>query len=209
MAALLLMSGCTVHQSIGHNFGAYLGEPDGAEFAGTGYLCKGNNAAYMYVYRPATEWSMDEIEAPSFNVNGERLFNIKGGGYTWYELQPGEYDLVIRRGLFGFEGIEWFEIHRISELSFSAEPGRVYYWRYSEIDPAPISPDPEIMPLGDGPLQLVSANLAYKEMSHTHMLDDGMQKLTALAIESDEQLQQVFDGQLQQGEDDSSWWWPF
>ncbi len=209
LAALLLVSGCTVHQSIGHNFGAYLSEPDGAEFVGTGHMCKRGQSAFMYIYRPPSQWAMDEIEAPSFNVNGERLFNIKGGGYTWYELEPGEYDLVIRRGLFGFEGIESFEIHRLSEISFSAQAGQIYYWRYSEIDPAPITPDLERTPLGDGPLQLVAPNLAFKEMSQTRMLDDGMQKLSALQLESDPELEQVFEGQVDESEEEGSWWWPF
>ena len=83
-------------------FGSYpkwLFGPDGHEYKPVGYRWDYERNALLYVYRPATRWSMDEVEAPSFNVNGKRLFNIKGGSYTWYELEPGQYDFLVRRGI--------------------------------------------------------------------------------------------------------------
>ncbi|KZZ48091.1 hypothetical protein A3759_05215 [Thalassolituus sp. HI0120] len=139
---------------------------------------------------------MDELETPSFNVNGERLFNIKGGGYTWYEMEPGSYDIVVRRGIFGLEGIEWFEIKRIAEIAFEAKAGKVYYLRYSEIDPPVIDPDLDEIPLGDGPLQLVAPSRALAELGDVQMIHRGRGLLAALEVETSEDLQNVFDASL-------------
>ncbi|MCH2040834.1 MAG: DUF2846 domain-containing protein [Saccharospirillaceae bacterium] len=194
--ALLALSGCTIHQSIGDNFGSYVAAPDGQNFKPVSYRWDYENTALLYVYRPATEWSMDELETPSFNVNGERLFNIKGGGYTWYEMEPGSYDIVVRRGIFGLEGIEWFEIKRIAEIAFEAKAGKVYYLRYSEIDPPVIDPDLDEIPLGDGPLQLVAPSRALAELGDVQMIHRGRGLLAALEVETSEDLQNVFDASL-------------
>lgn len=183
IALAMTQASCTIHHSIGDNFGSYLASPGGQSFKPVGYRWDYTNTALMYVYRPATEWSMDEIETPSFNVNGERQFNIKGGGYTWYELKPGAHDIVIRRGLFGLEGVDWFEIKRIAEITLNAEAGKVYYFRYSEIDPPEINPDLEDNPLGDGPLQLVSPSRALAELADTKMIHRGRGLLAAKKIE--------------------------
>lgn len=179
LVAAVMLSSCTIHHSIGDNFGSYLASPGGQEFKPVGYRWDYENTALLYVYRPASEWSMDEIETPSFNVNGDRLFNIKGGGYTWYELKPGSYDVVIRRGVFGFEGIGSFAIKRIAEITLQASVGKVYYFRYSEIDPPEIDPDLEDNPVGDGPLQLVAPSRALAELPKTRMIHRGRGLLAA------------------------------
>lgn len=180
-ASLLLgLSGCTIHQSIGDNFGSYVAEPDGQNFRPVGSRWDYENTALLYVYRPATEWSMDELETPSFNVNGERLFNIKGGSYTWYELKPGTHDIIIRRGLFGLEGIDNIVLKKISQIELDATPGSVYYLRYSEIDPPVVDPTANQDPQGDGPLQLVAPSLALAELPVTKMLHRGRKLVDAL-----------------------------
>jgi len=224
LLAMAVLNGCTVHQSIGDNFGSYVSSPDGQEFKPVGYRWDYENTALLYVYRPASEWSMDELESPSFNVNGERLFNIKGGGYTWYEMEPGEHNIVIRRGIFGFEGIEWFEIKRVAEIDLDAKAGKVYYLRYSEIDPPVIDPDLEEIPLGDGPLQLVAPSRALAELNVTQMIHHGRGLVAAQEVVADDDLQKVFeadmDGQDAQPADSGAGikarprtkeeeWWPF
>jgi len=119
-------------------------------------------------------------------------------------MKPGSYDIVIRRGIFGMEGIEWFEIKRISELAFEAKAGKVYYFRYSEIDPPVIDPDLEETPLGDGPLQLVAPSRALAEMKETQMIHRGRGLLAAKPIEVDEDLETVFDASLEQSGDGSA-----
>lgn len=198
--ALLALSGCTVHQSIGDNYGSYVAAPDGQDFKPVGYRWDYEHTALLYVYRPATEWSMDELETPSFNVNGERLFNIKGGGYTWYEMEPGSYDILVRRGIFGLEGVGSFEIKRIAEIAFEAKAGKVYYFRYSEIDPPVIDPDLEEIPLGDGPLQLVAPSRALAELKEVQMIHHGRGLLASLEVKPNEDLQSVFDASFEDEE---------
>lgn len=200
LMGLSVLTGCTVHHSFGDHFGAYVAPAEEQPFKTVGYRWDYQNTALLYVYRPATEWSMDELETPSFNVNGERLFNIKGGSYTWYEMEPGSYDIVMRRGIFGFEGIGWFEIKRLAEIYLQAEAGKVYYLRYSEIDPPVIDPDLEDIPLGDGPLQLVAPSRALAELENTQMIHHGRGLLAAQETQVDESLQQVFDAGLNQEE---------
>lgn len=174
---LAVLQGCTIHHSIGDNFGSFVSGPDGQAFKPVGPRWDYQNTALLYVYRPATEWSMDELETPSFNVDGERLFNLKGGAYTWYELEPGRYSVVMRRGLLGLEGIGDLVIKTLSRLELEAQPGKVYYLRYSEIDPPKIIPDQDVNPLGDGPLQMVSPTLALTELPVTKMLHRGRGRL--------------------------------
>lgn len=185
---LTLMAGCTVHQSVGDNIGSYISAPDGQAFKPVGYRWDYDNTALLYVYRPATEWSMDELGTPSFNVNGKRLFNLKGGGYTWYELHQGEYEIVIRRGLFGMEGVNAFEIKRHAPLFLNVQAGQMYFLRYSEIDPPRISPGLTVNPLGDGPLQLVDSELALSELAETRQLQKGRALLTPIDWQDETQL---------------------
>lgn len=219
----LLLGGCTIHQSIGDSFGSYVSEPDGQPFKAVGYRWDYENTALIYVYRPATQWSMDELETPSFNVNDERLFNIKGGGYTWYEMEPGEYDVIIRRGLLGLEGIGDFVIKRVAQLRLDVKPGKVYYLRYSEIDPPTVEPDLEDIPLGDGPLQLVAPSIALAELPVTKMIHHGRDRLKPRPVAEDEMAEQVFGGSADADSEEVSdesgakakprtkaeEWWPF
>jgi len=224
LAATLLFSGCTVYQSIGDSFGSYVSEPDGQLFKPVGEHWDYKHTALLYVYRPASEWSMDELESPSFNLADERLFNVKGGGYTWYELEPGAYNIAMRRGLLGLEGIKnVFVLKEIARLELQAKAGQVYYLRYSEIDP-PVVAEGQV-PLGDGPLQLVTAELALNELSVTHMIDHGGERLqpvsgqlsaasvgndslpSAGATQSSEQSRSEKKGSS--AETKEADWWPF
>lgn len=192
---LLGLSGCTVHQSIGDSFGSYVAEPDGQAFRPVGYRWDYEHTALVYVYRPATQWSMDELETPSFNVDGERLFNIKGGGYTWYEMEPGSYNLVLRRGLLGLEGFGDYNIRTVAKLKMDVSAGNVYYLRYSEIDPPKVDPTSSFTPLGDGPLQLVAPDLALTELSTMRMIHHGRGRLSPVPepVENDT-AEQMYDG---------------
>ena len=217
---LALLQGCTIHHSIGDNFGSFVSEPDGQAFKPVGPRWDYENTALLYVYRPATQWSMDELETPSFNVNDERLFNLKGGAYTWYEMEPGQYNVVMRRGLMGLEGVGSLVIKTLARLQLDVQAGKVYYLRYSEIDPPKIKPDLETNPVGDGPLQMVAPSMALSELPVTRLLHRGRDRLKPLPKPEDKALQQVFDGQLEAGEAPSDGararpktkeedWWPF
>ncbi|MAS24569.1 MAG: hypothetical protein CMI08_09815 [Oceanospirillaceae bacterium] len=224
LSAFLFLPGCTVYQSIGDSFGSYVSEPDGQAFKPVGYRWDYEHTALMYVYRPASEWSMDELESPSFNVDDERLFNVKGGGYTWYELEPGSYNIAMRRGLLGLEGIKnVFVLKEIARLELQAQAGKIYYLRYSEIDPPVLQSQGQsgVTPLGDGPLQLVDPGLALNELPVTKMIHHGRGRLqpqadntsaSASVDASAEQMQTGGQGTEAPAGIDSTkdkGWWPF
>lgn len=213
-----MLSGCTIHQSIGDNLGSAASKPKGQSFTEVGPRWNHENTALLYVYRPATQWSMDEFESPSFNVNNKRIFNIKGGSYTWYEMKPGNYDVVMRRGIMGFEGINTLVIKTIAELGLDVEAGNVYYLRYSEIDPPESTPQQNEALQGDGPLQLVDKDIALAELASTKMLHHSRGLLSPKSTEKDKDLERVFEGNLEgSGNDAPSTktktkeedWWPF
>lgn len=222
MAALTLIGGCTIHQSIGDNFGSAVREPHGQEYKPVGPQWDFERTALLYVYRPATTWSMDEFESPSFNVNGKRLFNLKGGGYTWYELKPGQYDIVMRRGLFGFEGINDLVISKIASLELEVKTGQTYYLRYSEVEPPKADNESTTPVLGDGPLQLVPEPLALAELPLTRRLAKGEKLLNSRVVPEDTDLERVFDGNIEESgkaspssqpapinDNSKEGWWPF
>lgn len=218
---LVTLTGCLqIYQSIGHNFGAYISEPSGQEYQQVANRWDYENKALLYVYRPNSQWAADEIEAPTFYMDDERVFNIKANGYTWFELEPGEYEIVMRRPLFGLEGIATesfeFDLKRIAEVNLSVEADKVYFLRYSEIDP----PDEAFqkldkdIPLGDGPLMLVSKDLAHQEMPKTRMLAEGGRVIESQGPLSEDELEEVFDSRVidldaeaQEDENTMQWWW--
>lgn len=194
-AAAAVVVGCSsLHITTFDNFGSYpkwLFSPKGQYYKSVGYRWDYEKHALLYVYRPATEWSMDEVEAPSLNVNGERLFNFKGGGYTWYEMEPGMYDFVVRRGIFGFEGIGDLVFRKYSDFDLNVEAGKVYYLRYSEVDPQNMMITEDGSMGGDGPLQLVGHDLAVREMNKTKLIHHGRELIAASDRENEESEEQV------------------
>ena len=218
---LINTSGCLhIYQSLGHNFGAYIATVSGKEYSQVGNRWDYENKALLYVYRPNSQWAADEVEAPSFYLEDERVFNIRANGYTWFELEPGEYEVVMRRPLMGLEGIATesfeFDLSRIAQMNLSVEADKVYFLRYSEIDPPELEHQTlkEDMPLGDGPLMLVSTDLAHSELAATRMLPEGGRFIKSKADLSEDELEEVFDSRVidlskEEPEDTNTmkWWW--
>ncbi|MGK0445202.1 MAG: hypothetical protein ACJA1U_002142 [Bermanella sp.] len=218
---LISTSGCLhIYQSLGHNFGAYIATVSGKEYSQVGNRWDYENKALLYVYRPDSEWASDEIEAPSFYLDDERIFNIRANGYTWFELEPGEYEVVMRRPLMGLEGIATdsfeFDLKRIAQMNLAVEADNVYFLRYSEIDPPELEHQTlkEDMPLGDGPLMLVSTDLAHNELVVTRMLPEGGRFIKSQGPLTEDELEEVFDSRVidlsEEEQEDSNtmkWWW--
>ena len=218
---LVCASGCLhIYQSLGHNFGAYIATVSGKEYSQVGNRWDYENKALLYVYRPNSQWAADEVEAPSFYLENERVFNIRANGYTWFELEPGEYEVVMRRPLMGLEGIATesfeFDLSRIAQMNLSVEADKVYFLRYSEIDPPELEHQTlkEDMPLGDGPLMLVSTDLAHSELAATRMLPEGGRFIKSKSDLSEDELEEVFDSRVidlskEEPEDTNTmkWWW--
>lgn len=197
-------------QSIGHDVGAYIDDVDGKAFEQVANRWDYQNKALLYIYRPHSQWSADEVESPSFYINEERVFNIIDNGYTWIEMEPGAYEIIMRRPLFGFEGAFGIDIRRIADMMVGVEAGKVYYLRYSEVLPVPvIEGDDESLELavqGDGPLQMVTTKVAKSEIVNTYLMDEGQRTLSLPEQEPDE-LEDIFSGGAEKEE--KSWWWPF
>lgn len=82
--------------------------------------------AMVYVYRPSTSWEDQELQAPSFFVDGVKVFGVKSGSYTWLELHAGTFQFYAKRPL------SIFFIKKVFDTQITIEGGRNYYFRYSE-----------------------------------------------------------------------------
>jgi hypothetical protein len=69
LLSVFILPSCTIYQSIGHNFGSFVSAPNGQDFQPVGYRWDYEHTALVYVYRPASTWANDELEAPSFYLN--------------------------------------------------------------------------------------------------------------------------------------------
>ena len=205
LLSVFILPSCTIYQSIGHNFGSFVSAPNGQDFQPVGYRWDYEHTALVYVYRPASTWANDELEAPSFYLNDERLFNIRGNGYTWYELKPGNHLVKIRRPLMGLEGIEVnnvvdFTLKMVTELELNAKAGQVYYLRYSEIDKdAAKFAD---MTFHDNPLQVVTPEVALTEIQQTNMLNEGRGLIETMPAVDKTKLAQTERAEKEDSEED-------
>ncbi len=218
---LISSSGCLhIYQSLGHNFGAYVATVSGQEYQQVANRWDYQNKALLYIYRPNSQWAADEIEAPSFYLDDERIFNMRANGYTWFELEPGQYEVIMRRPLMGLEGIKLdgfeFDLSRIAQLNLSVEADKVYFLRYSEIDPPGMEDQTVIddVPMGDGPLILVATEYAQNEMQVTRMLPEGGRYIKSKGPLTEDELEGVFDSRVvnldeEEAEDANTmkWWW--
>jgi hypothetical protein len=220
-SVLVTTSGCLhIYQSLGHNVGAYISTVSGKEYSQVANRWDYESKALLYVYRPNSQWGADEIEAPSFYLDDERIFNIRANGYTWFELEPGEYQVVMRRPLMGLEGLSTdsfsFDLKRIAEMNLAVEANNVYFLRYSEIEPP--EPGQQIiendLPIASGPLSLVATELAQNELKATRMLPEGGHFIKSKVLLSEDQLEEVFDSRVvdledieESEENTMKWWW--
>ena len=148
--------------------GTWLREPRGPLFEPMDTLDPRN--AMVYVYRPSTSWEDQELQAPSFFVDGRKVFGLKSGSYTWLELHAGTFQFYAKRPL------SILFIKKIFELELKAAGGRTYYLRYSEdapfdyrdhgLDPAQF--------MQDGYLQEVPESVALEEIAALRMDHPGL-----------------------------------
>lgn len=190
------LSGCSFYHSEFDGMGSFVDAPNGGDFKEK-VIPRGK--ALLYVYRPKTQWSMDEAEAPSFYMNDERIFGIKGGAYTYYYLKSGNYDIVLRRPLMGLEGMGSLNWHKMSEFSLKVQKGQTYYFRYSELDKVKLDAKSGVLPEGDGPIKRVSRRVALIEMKKTQLLHRNGETIDPKPPEKKKAPE----------EEESSSWWPF
>ena len=178
LSVLLVMSGCTVYQSVGKSVGSFLHPVSGPDFVHIDNDSWDRRTALLYFYRTDSQWAADEIEAPSVYIDDKHYFNIRNDSYTWLEVSPGERRITMRRPLLGLEGLNSFSLSLIADATLKVEPGRIYYLRYNELsEPAQRHPDldPDD-PLAQGDLQLVTRDYAMQaeEIVSTRFLNSDL-----------------------------------
>ena len=162
LAVLLsaLLSGCSTP-------GAFFGATEGAAFRE--HVLSDEDHALVYLYRPQSDWADQELEAPALFLNNQLIGSLPSNGYLVLEFDIASYQLEMRRPLFGthwtFFADGPLDFTLISSFALDAEAGGIYYLRYDELNPPPVS-DPAVNQ-GDGPLQLVSRDVAATEIGAT------------------------------------------
>ena len=148
--------------------GAFFGAVDGPAFVA--HPSADASHATVYLYRPRSQWADEELEAPGIFLNNELIGSLPSNGYLAFEFETGSYKLEMRRPL---AGSFWtlfadgpMDFTRIASFMLEARAGSVYYLRYDELNPPPKSEHPAGE--GDGPLQLVAADLGAAEIGATH-----------------------------------------
>ncbi|HLV77587.1 MAG TPA: DUF2846 domain-containing protein [Marinobacter sp.] len=162
LLCVLMLSGCTIYQSIGKSLGAFLHPVSGPDFVHIDNDQWDQSNALLYFYRTHSQWAADEIESPSVYIDDQHYFNFRNNSFTWLEVKPGERHIAMRRPLLGLEGLGSFSLSLIADATLEVEPGRVYYLRYNELT-EPAEPNPELdpeHPLATGDLQLVTRDYA-------------------------------------------------
>lgn len=176
LLTLLLLSGCTVYQSIGKDGGAFMRSVTGDTFSPVpGYQWNSKEQALVYFYRPKSDWADQEVMAPSFYVDDNHYFNLRSNGYTWLIVLPGQREFDVRRPFSGVEGVDG-PIHlifdHILDAELTLEAGETYYIRYSEVDDPESTPDQleDDHPLASGAARLVDEETALPELRETRFL---------------------------------------
>jgi hypothetical protein len=230
VACFLVLSGCTVYQSIGKSVGGFLHPVSGHDFVHIDTDQWDQSNALLYFYRTHSQWAADEIESPSVYIDDKHYFNIRNNSYTWLEVKPGERHIAMRRPLLGLEGLNSFSLSLIADATLRVEPGKIYYLRYNELtEPERRHPDlaPD-HPLASGDLQLVTRDYAMQSdqivstlflnsdllapnhagASIVEVNEDMDYKKRKAALEEERALE--VEQLKQQGKYESaSWYWPF
>jgi Protein of unknown function (DUF2846) len=173
----------SIYWSTGRNLGSfYFPNTNGRKFeALESYEWNSEENGLIYVYRPNSQWAMEELEAPSYYVNDELVFNLRSGSFTVLELPAGSYDFAARKSfipLIGFEAFDdklmmAFDLNLLIDIGLEVDAGSVHYFRHSEVTlpkrlHSSLEPDDE---MATGDVQLVDEELALEEIIHTRYLN--------------------------------------
>lgn len=150
--------------------GAFFGAVKGEAFVP--HVLSDENHALVYLYRPRNDWADQELEAPGLFLDNQLIGSLPSNGYLVLEFDAASYKLEMRRPLVGSF---WtlladgpFDFTLIASFTLDAAVGATYYLRYDEDGPPPMGGVLEGG--GDGPLQLVSAELAQAELGATRQV---------------------------------------
>lgn len=173
----------SIYWSTGRNFGSfYFPNETGAPFQELKETEWNKDAnGLIYFYRPYSQWADEELEAPSYYLNDELVFNLRSGSWTVVELPAGSYDFAVRKSflpLLGFEAFDdktimAFDMNLQADVGLEIDPGSIFYIRHSEVS-LPKTLHPDLAPddeMASADVQLVARELAMEEMPHTRYLE--------------------------------------
>lgn len=173
----------SIYWSTGRNLGSfYFPNTNGRKFEPLqSHEWNSEANGLIYVYRPNSQWAMEELEAPSYYINDELIFNLRSGSYTVIELPAGSYDFTARKSfipLIGFEAFDdklmmAFDLNLLIDVGLEIDPGAIFYVRHSEVS-LPKRLHPDIQPddeMATADVQLVDEELALEEMAETRYLN--------------------------------------
>lgn len=173
----------SIYWSTGRNLGSYyLPNTDGAlyhELAEDEW--KKDTHGLVIFYRPDSQWASEELEAPSYYINDELVFNLRAGSYTYVELPAGSYDFTVRKSLLpliGFEALDdklmvAIDLNLQADMGLEIDPGDIFYIRHSEVS-LPSRLHPELDPedeMATADVQLVDREMAMTEIGETRYLN--------------------------------------
>ncbi len=172
----------SIYWSTSRNLGSYyVPNTDGQLFKElTDHERKAEEYALVYFFRPDSQWASEELEAPTYYINDQIVFNLRAGSYTYVLLPAGTYDFAVRKSmlpLLGFEAFDdklmmAFDLNLQADFGLNLKPGDVYYVRHSEISfPSKLhsSLDPEDE-MAKADVQLVERDVAMEEIHKTRYL---------------------------------------
>lgn len=168
LAVVSILSGCGMSVGLPRTNGAFIDAVKGRTFEPMDTLDPRN--AMVYIYRPASAWGYEEVQAPTLFIDGYQIFGLKSGAWSWIELHGGRYELTARRPL----GILF--VKTIFRAPLEIEGGKTYYLRYSETRPLVLEElvaNPEEL-IQDGPLQQVPESIALRELKHLRLDEAGI-----------------------------------
>ena len=170
----------SMYWSTGRNLGSYyLPNTDGDTFKEVENWDKEQDVL-VYFYRPNSQWASEEIDAPSYYINDELIFNLRAGSYAYVVLPAGSYDFAVRKSLIpllGFEAFDdklmmAFDLNLQLEVGMDLDPGSVTYIRHSEVSLPAVrySKLAEDDPMATADVQLVDKDVAMSELPKTRLL---------------------------------------
>ncbi len=125
------------------------------------------DAAMVYFYRMDSRWNRQEVIAPNFFLNGERIPSLRSNHYYWMELPAGTYRLTTSRPLTVFH----FQKPKVAD--FTVEAGKTYYLKYEEQEFRG-SPDPALGLLKVGPFMQMPTKQGLDEIRATQLKTPGL-----------------------------------
>lgn len=147
------------------SWGSFLFPPKGGFFKPV--LPTDTRNAIVYVYRPQSEWSDDEVQSPGFFVNGQYISGLKSGSYFWFEVPASTYYFNAKRPL------AVVYLTTIFEANVSFEGGQRYFFRYDEEVRGPKKPAKGAPLLFVGPISQIPEAQALPEIGQTRSMGAG------------------------------------